>query len=283
MTFDEVINFYVSATGHRSKDRDQYSLQRLYPHFRGRRISDLRRIDLRDYIRSRQADGVKLATVRRELAFFSAAINYARVELEYDMPNPVRAMGLPEGEERVRWLTKAQARKLVRMAEREARRPHLSAFICLAIATGCRSGELLGLEWSRVDIEEKLLFLEPRHTKNAKRRTVPLNASALKALRILQAWNDDHAPGSPWVFSTRTKRRVRSVKKAFKTACESAVIDDFRIHDLRHTCASWLVMRGVSLYVVKELLGHSSITVTERYAHLAPDQTRAAVDLLDTI
>ncbi|TKC83790.1 site-specific integrase [Trinickia terrae] len=73
---------------------------------------------------------------------------------------------------------------------------------------------------------------------------------------------------------------MTTIQKGFQAACDRAGIEDFRVHDLRHTFASWLVMAGVSLYVVKELLGHSSITVTERYAHLAPHVGRAAVQLL---
>ncbi|WP_277399371.1 site-specific integrase [Burkholderia sp. Ac-20384] len=73
---------------------------------------------------------------------------------------------------------------------------------------------------------------------------------------------------------------VLGLQKGFRAACERVGISDFRIHDLRHTFASWLVMSGVSLYVVRDLLGHSSIAVTERYAHLSPDQGRSAVQSL---
>ncbi|WP_038777289.1 site-specific integrase [Burkholderia pseudomallei] len=78
----------------------------------------------------------------------------------------------------------------------------------------------------------------------------------------------------------RCARRVGNLQKGFVAACARAGIENFRIHDLRHTFASWLVMEGVSLYVVKDLLGHSSITVTERYAHLSPDHGREAVQKL---
>ena len=74
--------------------------------------------------------------------------------------------------------------------------------------------------------------------------------------------------------------RVATLQKGFDAACKRCGIDDFRIHDLRHTFASWLVMDGVSLYLVKDLLGHSSVAVTKRYAHLSPDQGRVAVQQL---
>ena len=77
------------------------------------------------------------------------------------------------------------------------------------------------------------------------------------------------------------QERIRDVKRSFGTACRRARIEDFRFHDLRHTCAAWLVSAGVPLTEVRDLLGHSSVKVTERYAHLAPENVRAAVAVLD--
>lgn len=94
-------------------------------------------------------------------------------------------------------------------------------------------------------------------------------------------WRDEHCPDSPWVFAHQDGRRVLDVKRSFATACKRAGIADFRIHDLRHTCAAWLVTAGVPLAEVHDLLGHRSIEMTERYAHLAPDNVRAAVTRLE--
>ncbi|MBK5969529.1 MULTISPECIES: tyrosine-type recombinase/integrase [Thiorhodovibrio] len=74
---------------------------------------------------------------------------------------------------------------------------------------------------------------------------------------------------------------MRGIKRSLATACRRAGISDFRIHDLRHTCAAWLVTSGFPLTVIRDLLGHSSVTMTERYAHLAPDRVRSAVAQLD--
>jgi integrase len=83
------------------------------------------------------------------------------------------------------------------------------------------------------------------------------------------------------VFCHTDGSRIGSVKRSFATACTKAGIKDFRFHDLRHTCAAWLVTAGVSLTEVRDLLGHSSVTMTEKYAHLAPERVRIAVAALD--
>ena len=96
---------------------------------------------------------------------------------------------------------------------------------------------------------------------------------------------DEACPDTPWVFFHLTAAlnaeigdRVIDVRKVFSTACRRAGIEDFHIHDLRHTFASWLVMNGIPLFEVSKLLRHFSIQVTERYSHLAPDHLHKAVD-----
>lgn len=281
MVFEEVIGIYMSERKHRSGQRDQYSLNRLRPYFYGQDLRDLKRVDVRRYITSRLADGVRESTVKRELKLLSAAINFVRIEHDYPaLPNPVQSLGLDGGESRVRWISRSEATKLLLAAGATGRRPHLSNFVRLALSTGCRKSELLGLEWDRVDFDRSHFCLEAKHTKNGKRRLVPLNSGALSALRDQCDWVTRHCAGSNWVFASPLGGRISTLQKGFVAACARAGIENFRIHDLRHTFASWLVMDGVSLYVVKDLLGHSSITVTERYAHLSPDQGRAAVQKL---
>lgn len=284
MTFQEVAAFYFSVRQHRSKERDLCSMVNLEPWFSALLISDIRRPYVRAYIASRQRQGVKPSTVRRELRFASAAVNLARVELEQSFYNPFQSLRIPESEPRARWISRSEAGRLTHFAGLMARTPHLQLFIILALHTGCRRGELLCLEWVRVDLLRRCFLLEARHTKSSKRRTIPLNADALAAMVALQRWRDHYAPASPWVFpATTATGHIQRFKAGWSNACERAGIVDFRVHDLRHTCASWLVMAGVSLFVVRDLLGHSSITVTERYAHLAPERIASALDLLSAV
>ena len=237
--------------------------------------------DVHGYIVERRRSGVQDTSIRRELALLSAAINYARKWWDWSIPNPVLGRRPPRDKGRVRWLSRAEAARLMQVAADEPRAPYLADFIRLALHTGMRKGELLGLEWRRVSLHDGLVFLEPEHTKTAERRTVPLNAEARAALVSLATFRAGHCPASPWVFCTRRGERLGNIRKSFASACRRAGIEDFRPHDLRHTCAAWLVSAGVPLPEVRDLLGHHTVQMTERYAHLAPENIRVAVSVLE--
>ncbi len=138
--------------------------------------------------------------------------------------------------------------------------------------TGLRRGEVLKLRWASVDFSRRLLTVEGRNAKNRQTRHVPLNEEATSVLR---RWREQSGHGS----------RVFDVATGFRTAWEKlllrARISHFRWHDLRRHFASRLVQRGVPLNTVRDLLGHSSVQMSLRYAHLAPDQRREAVAKLN--
>jgi integrase len=131
-----------------------------------------------------------------------------------------------------------------------------------------RQGELLELTWSRVDRSRGVVQLEI--TKSGKRREVPLNepADAILARRAAAV------QGDALVFGMGSWDAFR---KSWEAALEARQLGDFHFHDLRHTFASWAVQRGVTLPELKELLGHATLAMVMRYAHLAPEQLRSAV------
>ncbi len=282
-TFDELMLAYLKTVSSRKRrgDRDISSLKRLTPFFTGRELGGLKPSDVRAYIEERRRDGVGPGTINREVGLLSSAINCARREWDWNIPNPAQGRRLREPEGRLRWLTRAEADALIRVAATEPRASHLADFLRLALHTGMRRNELLGLEWRRVDLQAGLIYLEASHTKAGRRRYIPLNAVARQALVSRKRFRAQHCPASLYVFCDREGRPILSVKRSFATACRKAGIEDFRIHDLRHTCAAWLVSAGVPLTEVRDLLGHSTIRMTERYAHLAPENVRAAVALLE--
>ena len=167
------------------------------------------------------------------------------------------------------------------MARKRTRDEYLVDFLELALHTRMRRGEMLELQWQRVDLDEGLVALRGAHQEAGRFGSVPLNATAKAALERRDAFRRENCPSSPWVFAHKDGERMASVKRSFATACLKAGIRDFRIHDLRHCCAAWLVQSGVSIRAVAELLRHADIRVTMRYVHLAPETVRAAVSVLD--
>ena len=109
--------------------------------------------------------------------------------------------------------------------------------------TGYRMKERL---WEEIEYE---IYLEAIHTKSAKPRALPLNQEARQALIGRMKFRAEYCPDAPYVFVNRKGQKISSIKKSFRTACTRAGISDFRIHDLRHTFASWLVRRGVTLVI----------------------------------
>jgi integrase len=137
---------------------------------------------------------------------------------------------------------------------------------------GLRRGETIKLRWASVDFDRRLLTVEGRNAKSQQTRHVPLND---EATNVLRRWREQSENGG----------RVFDVATGFRTAWEKvlkrAKISKFRWHDLRHHFASRLIQRGVPLNTVRDLLGHSSVQMSLRYAHLAPDQRREAVAKLN--
>ncbi|MFC1667090.1 site-specific integrase [Candidatus Omnitrophota bacterium] len=134
-------------------------------------------------------------------------------------------------------------------------------------------GEILGLKWQDIDFSRRIIYL--LDTKNGEKRELPMNDTVKTALlRTLRH------PDSPYVFGDKNGRPFRDIRKSFFTAIRKSGIINFRFHDLRHTFSSHLVMSGVDLNTVRELLGHKSLKMTLRYAHLSPNHKGRAVELL---
>ena len=151
----------------------------------------------------------------------------------------------------------------------------LKSIVIIALNTGMRRGEILGLKWQDIDFKEKNCMLWD--TKNKEKRIVPLNSQCM-----IYSWNKKN-PDSEYVFSGESpKGHVGEtyMTHMFKEMVKKLGIQDFRFHDLRHTFASWLVMKGINLKTVQELLGHKDFMMTLRYAHLSHDHKKQAVEFL---
>lgn len=155
---------------------------------------------------------------------------------------------------------------------------HLTPITLLTINTGLRRGEIFNLKWQDINLKNKTLTVQGATSKSGETRYIPLNS---ESLTILKLWKKQSSKGE-YVFPAKDGNRMDNIKSAWTSIRESTKIKDFRFHDLRHTFASKLVMKGVPLNTVRELLGHSDLKTTLRYAHLAPDHKADAVSLLNS-
>ena len=273
-TFDELLLAYLPVHG---RERDHYSAKALLPHFSGRTLQTLEAGDFSAYEDARRRDGIKDGTIAKELGMFRAALRHANRKWDWQLPDVLAGRVPAEGPGRVRWATREELARLLAAAERQRRAPYLHPYLRLAVHTGMRSGELLGLEWSRVDWDQNLIYLDPPHQKSRRQGSVPLNAQALAALRALRPMGG----AGRWVFRDGRGRRIASIKKAWRAMTAAAGVEGLTPHCLRHTAAAWMVQAGVPLRTVAEVLRHRDIRTTMRYAHLSPQDAREAVARLE--
>ena len=279
ITFDGLADRYVENYGHQKSFMSfkRHAVRYLREAFGEKRLKDLSYLDLEIYRNKRKATPLAsgkprtVATVNREMAALKHMLNKA-VEWGMLKVSPFRQgsrLTFQENNQRQRYLMEEEIESLLSSCS-----PHLAPIVELALHTGMRKGELLGLKWEQI----RGGFIYLKETKSGKSRQIPLDeraAEVLKALHIKNKWK------SPYVCLGPDGERLGDVKKGFNAACRRAGIEDFHFHDLRHTFASHLVMKGANLKAVQRLLGHSDSKMTDRYSHLSPDHLRESVNLLN--
>ncbi len=225
------------------------------------------------YEQARIAD-VSAYTVSNELGVLRHMLRLGRRWGYLDRVPDIEMPKKPEG--RTRYLEEDEIGRLL-TACAASRNPYLPALVGLPLNTGMRKEEVLGLTWERVNLaadfglSAKLTLYK---TKSGKPRGVPLNQDAVAALEAVEP---DPAKRTGLVFKRGDGSRWGQVRTAFTAALARAGIQGFRFHDLRHTFASHFMMRSGSLYDLKEILGHSDIKMTMRYAHLSPHHLHASI------
>jgi len=241
---------------------------------------DLARITTKmiEEYKMRRLEDVMPSTLNRELNTIKNMLRKA-VEWGYLRESPARTTKwIKTSRGAVRFLSKEEADRFLEACKR-SQNPHFHIIVAVALNTGMRRGEILRLRWEDVDFRRLRIQVVSRdggHTKNYESRVVPMNRIVCDALRKQPRRLD-----SPYVFCNLNGEPFGDVDTSFATALRKSGLPHFRFHDLRHTFASWLVMGGVDIRTVQELLGHKDIRMTMRYAHLAPDHMKRAVEILD--
>lgn len=212
------------------------------------------------------------ATVNRYLAVLSHAFTIAVKEWGWVEDNPLRKVSKskePRG--RVRFLSDDERTRLL-AACRESANPALYPAVVLALSTGARQMEIMGLRWEQVDLHRKVITLHD--TKNQERRVLPL---AGHALELIQVRAKVRRIDTDLLFPGQNPVKPIDLRAPWEAALKRADVQDFRFHDLRHSAASYLAMNGASLAEIAEVLGHKTLAMVKRYAHLSEAHTAGVV------
>lgn len=233
----------------------------------------------RDDLLSEEISAGKLrspATVARYMTTMGHAVNIAVKEWEWLDNNPFSRVKKPkEPRGRVRFLDNDERERLLEVCQQSSSQ-YLYPIVVLAISTGMRQGEILNLKWKDVDLSRSSLVLH--ETKNNERRAVPIVGLAHQVLKEL---SKVRRIDTPLVFSSIDPDKPASIRNAFESVVKKAKIEDFRFHDLRHTAASYLAMNGATLAEIAEVLGHKTLQMVKRYAHLSEAHTTSVVQKMN--
>ncbi len=298
-----------SETHLKSKDANAKRIKMVFSKFLKTHLSDIEPRQVERWRTKRLRAGNKPATINRDLSSLKGALSRAvewgfidehplsKVRKEKIDTNPIpRYLAKDEAEKLYRALDSREERIRRERASanrwrRDRRVPllpdlrkvayadHLKPMVLLSLDTGVRRGELFNLLWTDINFERRILTVRGTDAKSGKTRHIPLNR---RSFGVLTDWFRQSSRIDSYVFVGRTGGKFDNVNKSWREVLRLAEVKHYRWHDLRHTFASWLVMNSIDLNTVRELLGHSDLNMTLRYAHLAPEHKAMAVETLET-
>jgi len=293
-SFGQVALMYLQGTAgvKRSCKTDRNRMRALYEFFPdGLLMNTLSSQDIRDYKRHRLEQKVMNKTINKELSLLSSAIKWCNNEFDWVLPNPVSGKRLPEEVKEARCLTMEEFEKLMQSAYKcwsSHTRNYFPDFCTLGFNTMMRPGEMLNLEWSRVNFQDRSVLLRVEDTKGKQKRNVPLNDAAHSALLRLRRVADSNFPDAQYVFThTRPRsfgKRIQSVRRVWATAIDRAGLAWATPHCLRHTAITESVhVPDANVVDISRVAGHKDLKTTMGYIHVADERLRQTVANLPTI
>lgn len=275
MRLSELINLYISDILPRKRPQTQIKqkqqLQFWSKHLGARNIADIKAIDV---IQARSKINGSDATKNIYLAALRHVFTVAVKEFDLLESNPLlKVTNLKNPRGRVRFLSDEERKELLTACE-ESGNHYLYLVVYLALTTGARKNEILSLKWSDVDLDKKLIYLH--ETKNGEVRTLILTDKA--QLSLFELFRESK---SEFVFKGKKDQPI-DIRYPFKNAVKRAGLKNFRFHDLRHSCASYLAMNGASMNEIAEILGHKSLNMVKRYAHLSTQHKASVINNMTT-
>ena len=269
----DVLSDYAEERGPQTVSgwRIGYAIDGLAKHWEGRAVAEVTRQTCEAYVKRR---GRSAGTARRELGVLRAAINHSHHEGRITRPVAVHLPDRPEPKDR--WLTRDEAAALLRASRRERRvRLHLPLFVLMGLYTGQRKEAILSLRWSQVDLERQRINFNPpgRKRTNKQRAHLPIPRRLLPHLKRARLRGSDLG-----FVINHNGARIGDVKKGFAAACRRASLTGVSPHTLRHSCATWLMQRGVDKWEAAGFLGMTVETLERVYGHQHPDFMRSAAE-----
>lgn len=283
--FDEHYFPHIKTTKRVTKDDWSIYNVHLRARIGGYKLCDLSNAILDVWVREQIVTGYQRSTINKHIFLINRMLSLARhwgfIERSKDLTNIQR---LVLGDYKQRFLSVDEITRLLTHA-RASNHPHIYNVIKLLVLTGARNGEARSMKWQDID-RSKRIWTVPR-SKNGRSRRIVLSTEAMTAIDECVAnterLNLSLDPNSYVFTNPRTQKCYNSFYASWYAIREAAELEDVRIHDLRHTYASLLVNKGVSLYEVQTLLGHSTIQMTQRYAHLQPNLLHQRADIVGGI
>ena len=252
---------------------EMYVRRHIGPRWNKVRLTDIDSRGVAQWLGEKRAEGLAPATVEKLRVILGRSFELgARWGVPGAEKNPTRGVPRkPLNNARERFLSAEEAARL-RVAVAASQNPQLQHIVGLLLLTGARLRELLDAKWENVDVERRTWLIPT--SKTGKPRHVPLSTAALAIIEALPRFKDCPL----LVPNPDTLKQFISLKNGWKRAIKVAKLPGLRIHDLRHSAASFMVNSGVDLFAVGKVLGHASYQSTQRYAHLANDTLLAAVE-----
>jgi integrase len=251
-----------------------YMRLHILPKWGKMRITDIDGRAVAQWLADKRAEGLAPATVVKIKAIFGRSFELgARWGVPGCERNPVRGVqSKPLNNARERFLSTEEAKRLIAAAEK-SRNPQLASVVGLLLLTGMRVSELLSTRWEHLDVERRTLYVPT--SKTGRSRYVPLAQAAVDIIEQLP-----RAGGALYLFPSPkdSKKHLTTIKHGWQTARKTAGLPGLRIHDLRHSAASFMANSGVDLFAIGKVLGHASYQSSQRYSHLANDTLLAAVE-----
>ncbi len=296
LTFKDLADFYAAkylkaaeyrherkVSGLRALDRAERALAIFREYFGAKRLANISYGDIYNFRANRLGTNTQykrprsIASVNRELVVLRRVLNIA-VRETWITRNPFNCgdslISSADENKRERTLSRDEESRLLAAIEAEPRREHLAGIVKLALDCALRRGEIITLKWSDIDLESRTVTVRAFNCKTARSRTVAMTSRVYEDLDA--RWNASRHHREALVFGIRV-----TVRTSFAKACKAADVEDFHLHDCRHTSITRMIRAGLAPIEVMRVSGHSTLSCLYRYAHLDSESIFRAAAALD--